>query len=72
VRGEKIAAAGPASEVKVPKGATVIELPGTTLLAGLIDAHAHLLLHPYDETKWDDQVLKEISPGHWVACQVRA
>lgn len=59
VRGEKIAAAGPAGEVTVPKGATVIDLPGTTLLPGLIDAHSHLLLHPYDETKWDDQVLKE-------------
>jgi NADPH:quinone reductase-like Zn-dependent oxidoreductase len=28
-------------------------------LPGLIDAHSHLLLHPYDETTWDDQVLKE-------------
>jgi imidazolonepropionase-like amidohydrolase len=59
VRGEKIAAAGPAAEVKVPEGTTVIELPGTTLLPGLIDAHAHLLLHPYDEARWDDQVLRE-------------
>ncbi|MBA4191427.1 MAG: amidohydrolase [Planctomycetaceae bacterium] len=59
VKGEKIAAAGPADKVEVPKGAKVVELPGTTLLPGLIDAHSHLLLHPYDETKWDDQVLKE-------------
>lgn len=59
VRGEKIAAVGPAADVKVPPGTTVIELPGTTLLPGLIDAHSHLLLHPYDQTKWDDQVLKE-------------
>jgi imidazolonepropionase-like amidohydrolase len=59
VRGEKIAAAGPADEVKVPDGAKIIELPGTTLLPGLIDAHSHLLLHPYDEARWDDQVLKE-------------
>src|SRR5688500_17674276 len=59
VRGDKIAAAGPADKVEVPKGAKVIELPGTTLLPGLIDAHSHLLLHPYDEAKWDDQVLKE-------------
>lgn len=59
VRGEKIVAAGPADDVTVPKGAVVIELPGTTLLPGLIDAHSHLLLHPYDETRWDDQVLKE-------------
>src|SRR4029077_15925786 len=35
------------------------ELPGATLLPGLIEAHSHLLLHPYNETSWDDQVLKE-------------
>ncbi|HEX4610024.1 MAG TPA: amidohydrolase family protein, partial [Urbifossiella sp.] len=55
----KIVAAGPADKVAVPKDARVVELPGTTLLPGLIDAHSHLLLHPYDETSWDDQVLKE-------------
>ena len=54
-----IEAAGPAGEVKVPEGARTIELPGTTLLPGLIDAHTHVLLHPYDEAPWDDQVLKE-------------
>jgi imidazolonepropionase-like amidohydrolase len=59
VRGEKIAAVGPAAEVKVSEGATVVALPGTTLLPGLIEAHSHLLLHPYNETSWDDQVLKE-------------
>jgi imidazolonepropionase-like amidohydrolase len=30
-----------------------------TLLPGLIDAHSHIFLHPYNETRWDDQVLKE-------------
>jgi imidazolonepropionase-like amidohydrolase len=59
VRGERIAGAGPAKEVAVPEGARVIELPDMTLLPGLIDAHSHLLLHPYDEAKWDDQVLRE-------------
>ncbi len=59
VRGERIAAAGPADEVKAPEGARVLELPGMTLLPGLIDAHTHVLLHPYNETSWDDQVLKE-------------
>jgi imidazolonepropionase-like amidohydrolase len=59
VRRSRIEAAGPADSVGAPKGARVIELPGTTLLPGLIDAHTHLLLHPYDEAKWDDQVLKE-------------
>jgi len=58
-RGETIEAAGPAGEVKVPEDARAIELPGTTLLPGLIDAHTHVLLHPYDEALWDDQVLKE-------------
>jgi imidazolonepropionase-like amidohydrolase len=59
VRGERIQRAGPADEVKAPKDARVIELPGMTLLPGLIDAHTHLLLHPYNETSWEDQVLKE-------------
>ena len=56
---EKIAAAGPASDVRVPPGTTTIDLPGMTLLPGLIDAHSHILLHPYNETLWNDQVLKE-------------
>jgi imidazolonepropionase-like amidohydrolase len=59
VRGERIEAAGPAADVKVPDGARVIELPGMTLLPGLIEAHSHMFLHPYNETPWDDQVLKE-------------
>jgi len=36
-----------------------IELAGTTLVPGLIDAHSHLFLQPYNKTSWDDQVLKE-------------
>jgi imidazolonepropionase-like amidohydrolase len=59
VRGDKIEAAGPAADIKVPDGARVLELPRMTLLPGLIDAHTHVLLHPYNEAKWDDQVLRE-------------
>ena len=59
VRGDRIAAAGPASRVGTPAGAKRIELRGTTLLPGLIDAHSHMFLHPYDEASWNDQVLKE-------------
>jgi imidazolonepropionase-like amidohydrolase len=59
VRGERIEAAGPAGEVKIPEGTRVVDLPGMTLLPGLIDAHTHVLLHPYNETVWNDQVLKE-------------
>ena len=44
--GERIVAVGPASAVGVPAGATVIDLPGATLLPGLVDAHVHLT--------WDD------------------
>src|SRR5262249_37114539 len=59
VRGKKIESAGPADDVAVPKGARVVDLADMTLLPGLIDAHTHLLLHPYNEATWDDQVLKE-------------
>jgi imidazolonepropionase-like amidohydrolase len=59
VRRDRIAAVGPASEVGTPKGATVIDLPNTTLLPGLIEAHSHVLLHPYNEANWNDQVMKE-------------
>jgi imidazolonepropionase-like amidohydrolase len=44
---------------KLPAGTQVIELKGMTLLPGLIEGHSHLFLHPYNETSWDDQVLKE-------------
>jgi len=59
VRGEKIDAVGPASEVKLPAESQFIELPGTTLMPGLIEAHSHVLLHPYSETPWNDQVARE-------------
>lgn len=44
---------------KLPAGTEIIELKGMTLLPGLIEGHSHLFLHPYNETSWDDQVLKE-------------
>jgi imidazolonepropionase-like amidohydrolase len=59
VRGERIAEVGPASQVHAPEGSKAIELPGTTLLPGLMDIHSHIFLHPYNETLWNDQVLKE-------------
>ncbi len=59
VTGDKIVAAGPFAELKAPTDAQTIELPGMTLLPGLIDAHSHVLLHPYSETSWNDQVAHE-------------
>ena len=59
IRGEKIEAVGPSSSVNAPAGAKVIDLPGLTLMPGLIEAHSHVLLHPYSETAWNDQVARE-------------
>ena len=59
VRGERIAAVGSSAEVHGPDGLKTIELPGMALLPGLMDIHSHIFLHPYNETLWNDQVLKE-------------
>src|SRR5262245_64424664 len=58
VRGERIEAAGPAGSVASP-GAATIDMPGTTLMPGMVEGHSHVLLHPYNETVWNDQVLHE-------------
>jgi len=57
VEGDRIAAAGP--NLSAPAGTRTIDLPGTTLLPGMIEGHSHVFLHPYNETLWDDQVLHE-------------
>jgi imidazolonepropionase-like amidohydrolase len=59
VSSNQIVAEGPAEQVKAPNDAVRIELPDQTLLPGLMDIHSHIFLHPYNETSWDDQVLKE-------------
>ena len=59
IHGQKIEAVGPASEIKPPAEAKTIDLPGLTLMPGLIEAHSHILLHPYSETVWNDQVARE-------------
>lgn len=58
VRGNKVENAG-SMNFKLPANTRVIELKGTTLLPGFIEGHSHLFLHPYNETSWNDQVLKE-------------
>lgn len=59
VEGDRIAAAGPEAEIGVPSGARTIDLPELTLLPGLIEGHSHILLHPYNEVSWTDQVLND-------------
>jgi imidazolonepropionase-like amidohydrolase len=57
IRDGRIESIGP--DVSAPAEGRAIDLAGLYLIPGLIDLHTHLLLHPYDETSWNDQVLKE-------------
>ncbi len=60
VKDNRISAVGSAASLPTEsKSAEAINLKGMTLLPGLIEGHSHLFLHPYNETAWDDQVLKE-------------
>lgn len=59
VLGEHIAAVATATEIEVPEGCEIMDFPNGTLLPGMIEGHSHLLLHPYNETSWTDQVLVE-------------
>jgi imidazolonepropionase-like amidohydrolase len=57
IEGGKIVSVGP--KLTAPAGVRTIDLPGQTLMPGMIEGHGHLFLHPYNETSWDDQVLHE-------------
>src|SRR6202045_4972549 len=59
VEGSRITDVAPCGKFESREDAERIDLPSATLLPGLIDGPAHLFLHPYNETSWDDQVLKE-------------
>jgi imidazolonepropionase-like amidohydrolase len=72
VHNDKIVAIGPTASMKSTGDVTVIKLPGCTLLPGLIEGHSHLLLHPYNETSWNDQVLKEPDPYRIARATVHA
>ena len=58
VRGTRIEAVGPAASLATTD-ARVLDLPGTTLMPGLIEGHSHIMLHAYNETSWENQVLRE-------------
>lgn len=58
IRGNKIAEIG--GNLNVDSSNTkVVDLGNRVAVPGLIDLHSHLLLHPYNEASWNDQVLKE-------------
>jgi imidazolonepropionase-like amidohydrolase len=58
VVGTRIEAAGPAASIDAT-GAKVIDMPGTTVMPGMVEGHSHVLLHAYNETPWNDQVAHE-------------
>jgi len=58
VKGQRIDAVGAEASVAAA-GARTIDLPGTTLMPGLVEGHSHILLHAYSETSWTDQVSRE-------------
>src|SRR3954471_4862111 len=58
VNGSRRESAGPSASVDAT-GARVVDLPGTTLMPGMVEGHSHILLHAYNETTWNDQVLHE-------------
>ena len=55
-----------------PDGWPVLELPGTSLLPGLVDAHTHVLLRSsWNELELARQMVEE-NPGHRAASAVQA
>src|SRR6266508_2167444 len=58
VKGDRIDASGADAAAAAP-GAKTIDLPGATLMPGLVEGHSHVLLHAYNETAWNDQVSRE-------------
>ncbi|MDH5609443.1 MAG: amidohydrolase family protein [Cyclobacteriaceae bacterium] len=59
IEGERITYAGPTGRLPAVTIDSVIDLGNATLMPGMIEAHGHLLLYPYNEMPWNDQVLKE-------------
>lgn len=59
VEGNLISDVGEIDAVHPSGPVKTIDLKGKTVLPGLIEGHSHLLLHPYNETKWDEQVMNE-------------
>lgn len=68
----RIEAVGNLADFRLPSGTDTVRLDDMTLLPGLIEGHSHLLLHPYNETTWNDQVLVESEAERVVRATVHA
>ncbi|MAY88806.1 MAG: amidohydrolase [Pseudooceanicola sp.] len=58
VKGNMITEVGPTKNLQ-SKADSIINFGDRTLMPGMIEGHSHVLLYPYDQTDWNDQVLKE-------------
>jgi imidazolonepropionase-like amidohydrolase len=56
IEGNIIIQVGPSE--RLPQD-SVMHFGGSTLMPGMIEGHSHVLLYPYDQRDWNDQVLKE-------------
>lgn len=72
VQSDIIVKVGPKQSLQQGKVTETIQLKGMTLLPGLIEGHSHLLLHPYNETSWNDQVLKESKAERVIRAAIHA
>ena len=72
VSANRITGVGPADKIAAPAEAETIDLPGMTLLPGLIDLHSHLLLYPYNQTSWDDQVMRQSAEYRTILATIHA
>ncbi len=72
VKGNLIIAAGPATEINIPTGATKINYPNATITPGLIEGHSHMLLYPYNIKEWDLQVAKETDAYRTIRATIHA
>src|SRR5580698_1006457 len=59
IRGDRIERIAGSRELKIPAGATVVDLTGKTVLPGLIDCHTHIMLADTDNSHYDEILLKQ-------------
>jgi hypothetical protein len=67
IEGDRIIRAGPRSEVQIPAGTRIIDTSGRTMMPGMIELHAHLVLLGHgDYSRWfpwiDDQGRARVLP----------
>ena len=59
IQNGRIIDVGPSGSIERKEALLELRYPGSTIMPEMIEGHSHILLHPYNETSWNDQVLKE-------------